>query len=392
MKSIKIKSAKALLLFFLQLVLLVSCKNQSSSEETETSQPKNETEVILNDAQFKNAGIAFGLIEQKTLSSVLEVIGKTDVPPQNLISISAPLGGIVYSTDLLQGMKIKKGQPLVVIENIEYVELQQNYIAKKSQLAFLEAEFNRQEELSKQNVNSQKVLQQTTSDYLSLKAQVKGLHEKLTLIGINTANFTEENISRRIPIYSPIDGYVSEVNVNIGKFVSPNEVMFELVNTEHLHAELTVYEKDVANIKIGQSIRLTLPNQSNNERNASVYLIGRKISADRSVMVHAHLDEEDENLLPGMYINAKIELNKHHVNAVLDAAIVTSENKHYVFVLKKKNNENEFIFEMIEVKKGVSEVGFTEINFLEKINNTDLKIVTKGAYTLLSVLKNAEEE
>lgn len=391
MKSMKINTIKNQFIPIFGLLILMGCGNKPNEEETTLVQVENNTIVTLNAAQYKNAAIELGLIEQKELSNVLQVNGKTDVPPQHLISISAPLGGFVHSTELLEGTKVKKGQVLVVLENMEYVQLQQDYIDKKSNLAFLEAEFNRQEALNKQNVNSEKVMQQTTSNYLSMKAQVKGLQEKLALLGINTANFTEKDISRKITIYSPIDGYVSDVNVNIGKYVLPNEIMFEIVNTAHLHAELIVFEKDIANLKVGQPIRLFFSNQNNNERSAKVYLIGRKINADRSVLVHAHLDEEDENLLPGMFLTAKIELNKHKVNAVPTDAIVTFEDKDFIFIAKETNN-TAFIFEMVEVKKGNSELGFTEINFVDSIINIQTKIATKGAYALLSVLKNSEEE
>ena len=384
---------RTLLLLTISLFVLSSCSNTTdeSNKHIEEEHHGEETMVELTATQYKMAEIELGKIEQKTLSNVLKVNGVMDVPPQNLVSVSAPLGGFVYSTELLQGMKIKKGQVLAVMEHPDYVQLQQDYIDKKSKLEYLTLEFKRQEELNKENVNSAKVFQQAKSDLMSMKVQVKGLEEKLAIIGINTNDFTENDISRKVRIYSPINGYVSMVNVNIGKYVNPSEVMFEIVDTEHLHAGLTVYEKDVVKLKIGQQVRFTLPNENDKERLAKIHLIGRKIDADRSVRVHAHLDNEDAELLPGMYINALIELNENKVNAVPEATVVMFDGKYFAYQLKEKHGDD-YSFEMLEVQKGVSENGYSEITFIKEVELSNIQLATKGAFSLLAKMKNTEDE
>lgn len=167
--------------------------------------------------------------------------------------------------------------------------------------------------------------------------------------------------------------------------------MFEIIDTEHLHAELIVYEKDVHKLKIGQKVRFTLPNESNKERLAEVYLIGRKIDADRSVRVHAHLNDEDAELLPGMYINALVELNENKVNAVTESAIVMFDGKYFVYQLKEKEGDN-IHFEMLEVQKGVVENGYSEIVFIKNMDASNIQLVTKGTFSLLAKMKNTEDD
>ena len=208
------------------LAILSGCSDsqEDTVQHTETEHHE-ETIVELSGAQYNVAGIEVGKIEQKTLSNVLKVNGVMDAPPQNMVSISAPLGGFVVSTELLQGMKIKKGQVLAIMEHPDYVQLQQDYLDKKSKLEYLEQEFKRQGELYKGNVNSGKIFQQAKSDYTSMKVQVKGLHEKLAILGIDATKLSEDNLSRKVKIHSPINGYVSAVNVNIGKYANPTDVM-----------------------------------------------------------------------------------------------------------------------------------------------------------------------
>lgn len=187
-----------------------------------------------------------------------------------------------------------------VLQNADYIQLQQDYVDNKSQLEFLEAEYKRQQELAKENVNSQKILLQSKTQYQSMLAKVSGLKSKLSLLGISSTQIESGNFQSTISLTAPISGYVTQVNVNIGMFVNPTDVMFKIVDTEHLHAELTVFEKDVPKLKIGQKVRFTLANETV-ERIATVYLIGREIGEDRTVRIHCHLDKEDGELLPGMY-------------------------------------------------------------------------------------------
>ncbi|MES2732445.1 MAG: efflux RND transporter periplasmic adaptor subunit [Bacteroidota bacterium] len=228
----------------------------------------------------------------------------------------------------------------------------------------------------------------------------------MKLIGLDRKQALAGKFSTTIPIRTPISGYVTQVNVNLGKFVNSTDAMFEIVNTEHLHAELMVFEKDVIRIRKGQKIRFTLPNESNQQRQATVYLIGKEIDQNRAVRVHGHLDQEDTNLLPGMFINAVIEVSANTVSAVPEQAVVKSEGKQYIFVQRQGHEEQpndkprkekateevqagETTFEMIEVKTGVSDLGYVHITPLQEIPANG-KIVIQGAFFLLSHKNNAE--
>ncbi len=377
--------------------LLSPACNKSTSIETEDEHHEEaKNSVELTAAQYVVAGIELGKVEQKNLSSLIKVNGVLETPPQSLVSISAVLGGFIKETNLLHGTQVKKGDVVVVMEHPDYVQLQQDYLESKSKLAYLEFEFSRQKGLREKNVSSLKVYQQTTADYKSMKANVNALEEKLALIGINVERLEKsEKISRTITIHSPINGYVSRVNVNIGKYVNPVDVMFEIVNTEHLHVDLTVFEKDIGKIKKGQKIRFTLPNEDDKERLASVYLIGRSISDDRTVKVHGHLDEEDEQFLPGMFVKALIEISNNTVNALPEEAIVQSEGKKYIFVFKGKRIEKDQEmndFKIVEIQKGITENNYTEVILPDTFDINSNQIVLKGAYALLSKMKVSGEE
>jgi len=104
-------------------------------------------------------------------------------------------------------------------------------------------------------------------EYKTQKFSVSALAEKLRLININPETLNESNLSRSINMYSSIDGFVSKVNVNIGKYVNPADILFELINPEDIHLNLKVFEKDLDKLAIGQKL-FTYNNQS--EKNIHV--------------------------------------------------------------------------------------------------------------------------
>lgn len=366
-------------------VLLFSCGNKNAEQNSTPDHINEETVVELTPQQTQIINLKIGAIEMKDLSGAIKVNGMLDVPPQNMVSISAPMGGFVKSTELLQGMKVTKGQSLAVLQNPDYIQMQQDYLDVKGKLEYFQLEYKRQQDLSKENVNSQKTLQFAKSEYESAQAKEAGLKAKLQLMGINADKLTSSNIQSSISLNSQINGYVTHVNVNIGKYVNPTDVMFTIVDTEHLHVELTVFEKDVPKIKLGQKVRFTLANE-NEERAATVYLIGKEINSDRTVRIHCHMDKEDTDLIPGMYLKAYVEAGTRNLPAVPINAVVGFEGKNYVFIPTEKQDH----FKMIEVTTGVSELGYTEISLTPELNK-ESKIVVNGAYELLSKMKNTEE-
>lgn len=382
------------ILIFAAIVIGSSCSTKSDEVITEEAVRK-EGVVAFTEAQIQRVGIEYGKVEMKNLSSTLAVNGMLDVPPQNMVSVSAMMGGFIKSIVLLQGMKITKGQVLATIQNPDFIQIQSTYLENKSKLKFLEAEYKRQEELSKENVAASKIFQQVASEYSALEAVIGAIEERLRILNINPATLTKSNIRSIVNIYAPISGYVTVINVNIGSYVTPQNVICEIVDTEHLHAELTVFEKDISKLRKGQKVRFVLVNESNKERMASIYLINHKISEDRTVRVHAHMDKENPLLMPNMYVKALIEIDNHKSTALPDEAIVNSGLKTYIFTkatTKEGKPKGEYLFKAVLITKGIAQNGFTEVILPSDFDVENSEVVTKGAYDLLSKMNNAEEE
>lgn len=385
------KSIYKMICFICLAMALTSCggdpqKKAVEDEKKEAPHEEHDEGVVeLTEKQYQVAKIELGKVEMKSLSGTVKVNGVLDLPPQSMVSISAPFEGMVKSTEMLQGMKVKKGQAVVVLEHPDYIQAQQDYLDYKSQLEFLRLEYERQQELAADLVNAKKTLQRAKSEYISMQARVAGLKAKLNLMNINMAALEKGKLQSTLTLYSPISGYVTQVNTNIGAYASPSDVLFKIANTDHLHAELTVYEKDVPKLRIGQKVRFTLANE-NRERMATVYLVGREISNERTVQVHCHLDLEDGQLLPGMYLQALVEGGGKLVTALPEKAVIEFEGQKYIFTERSALH-----YEMLKVGTGVAELGYVEVELPENFDRERKKVVINGAYDLLSKVKNSEE-
>jgi cobalt-zinc-cadmium efflux system membrane fusion protein len=383
------------LVIILELIAFItSCTSgEKQIPETKIAEVLPEDIIEMRADQIKLANIELGAIEIRSLGQILKVNGIVSVAPQNLATVCMPLGGFIKNTTLLPGYAVNKGQTLAVIENQDFVDIQQNYLEAKNKLIFAEAEYNRHSDLYKDDVYSAQNLQQITMEYMTDKALVKSLEQKLMLIAINPDRLNEDNISSTVNLVSPIKGFLKAVNVNIGKYVSPTDILFEIVNSDKLFLELTLFEKDADKVTAGQKIKFYINNESE-EHEAVITQTGKSVSDDKTFRVYASVTSSCKNVLPGMYVNAYIEESDNKVTALPSEAIVSFDDKDYIFTFEREKEEAGKPFteyRMIEVKKGVSGSGYTEIKLPAGFNFSAAKIVMKGAYNLLSAKKNAGE-
>ena len=381
---------------FTTLVVVMGCQNKSTKIVIDSREVVNENKVELTDSQLAQTEISIGKVEKRKIGHEISVNGMIDVPPQGNISVTVPYGGFLKYTAMLSGSKVRKGQMVAVVENAEYIEFQREYLEALANNDYLEADFERQQTLNNEEVTSTKVLQKAKSSYLTNKANIQALESKLRLIGINPTTVKNGTISSVVNVYSPVNGVVREVYINTGKYFNPQEVLIDITDASDLHVELKVYEDDIPLIRIGQRIRFRLANAPETWMEAEVFLIGNNVREDRSITIHGHLKEKNKALLPGMFVNAAIEVEALEQYAIPEEAIVRFEGKHYIFKSLGKRKEGEQTmndFEMIEIIKGNEEEGFVALTIIDESEDvTKLDVVLKDAFTLLAKAKNSEEE
>jgi cobalt-zinc-cadmium efflux system membrane fusion protein len=397
----KIQFNTKISLLILSTLLMMACGNTDSEKMEASAESSMEKEQPASDGakqitftkdQYNLAGIETGAIEMRNLSNIIKLNGVIDVEPKSMASVSAPLGGYLKTAGRLPGEVIKKGQVLATIENPEFIQIQQGYLESLSRLQFLEQEFNRQKKLREEDINSAKTFQQVSSDYKITQGSVKAYEQQLALAGISRSSVQNGNITRTANLYAPISGFIKESNVNIGDYVSPQDVLFEIVDLNDIHLALNAFERDLEKLEIGQTVKFSLSDDNKFNRTAEVFLIGKATGSDRMTPVHCHINKENEKgLLPGMYVKAWVESGTDKQNAIPSEAIVQYEGKDFV-ILQTEETEGGYTFKLEQVKKGTEQEGYTAITFAEDANAQNFKPVTKNAYSILSALRNSEEE
>lgn len=375
---------KLKIFFIVFAFAFAACSNQKKGDE-ENKNPVAENTVRLTVAEMKTAGIELGKPFKGTTSSFLKVNGLVEAPPQNTVSISFPFGGYLASSKLLPGMKVYKGQPLAEIQDQLLIQMQQDYLVAKTRVNFLQKEYERQQLLNATKTSSDKLFEQTESEYQTQKILMNGLKEKLKMVSIDPSSLNENNIRRSVMIYSPINGYVSAVYTKIGKYVNPSDILFELVNPANLHLTLKVFEKDIPFIRIGQKLKVNLVNNPDKTFDAEIALISKSLDSNRSTLVHCHFINPSVELLPGMFANAVIEIKNNKGILVPEEAVVRWGDQHFIFIQKQNRG-----FEMVPVKAGSTVNGNIEIqsSTLDLLNQT---IISKNAYTALMKMENKSE-
>lgn len=356
-------------------------KNNGTGNNVESEQPANR--ITVSKAQFKGGNMELGRLSQQDFPKEVAVTGTIDVSPQNKAIVSAFAGGYIKRTPLLIGNKVKKGQPLLTLENPEFIQMQQDYQESFEQLNFLKSEFERQKSLVAEQISSQKNFLRAESEYKRNLSRYNGLRQKLKMLNISPENVEKGILISEATIFAPIDGSITKVNVNKGMYVSPADEIMEIVNTDHIHLELSVFEKDILKVKKGQKIRFKISEASEEYYAAEVYLVGTSIDADsRTVKVHGHLnDDENHNFAVGMFVEAAIITSNELMDALPTESVVVHDNNQYVLSLVSEKDE-EYVLEIRTVGIGESYNGYTAITKKGNLKASD-QVIVKGAFYLL---------
>lgn len=376
-------------ILWLTISLLFSCKEQGKQADVEVTPVESPGVITISRQQFEANDMAVGKVTEMRFPEIIRVSGTIDVPPENRVVISAVYGGFVKKTPLLIGDQVRKGEVVAVLENPDFLILQQEYMEVREQLPYLKSEFERQQTLFEEQISSEKLFLQSQSAYRSTLARKSGLEKQLTLLGLQPENISPDALRSEIGLLAPISGKVTQVNISTGSYVSRASEMLEIINPDHLHLELSVFEQDIGKVYKGQPIRFRIPEVSDTEYEGAVYLVGSSIDKNRTVKVHGHLNEESKtSLLVGMFVQADIMVGSDQQTqtdtpmymALPEEAIGSGASGSFVLV-QEESSEADYHFRKVNVKTGPTIRGITAITEPGNLKNSDLVLV-RGTFLI----------
>jgi cobalt-zinc-cadmium efflux system membrane fusion protein len=376
------KNIYRIVILFIFAIVLSCGDKEKQAIKSGASEANTDNRIQVTQEQFDQNNMSLGQIKESEFPIMVTTSGMIDVPPENRAVVSATMGGYIKTTPLLIGDKVRKGQLLVTIENPEFVALQQEYMEVNGQLSYLKAEYERQQTMVAENISSQKSFLKAESDYKTGVAKYNGLKKQLGMLNISVEQVEKGIISSVASIYAPIAGSITSVNVSKGTFVSPATSIMEIINNDHIHLELSVFEKDIMKIKKGQLVEFRIPEASSDIYKAEVHLVGTSIDDNRTIKVHAHLEDETvTNFLTGMFVEASIIIDSSTQMSLPTDAIGVIDDQSYVLLLDE-TKEGNYYFAQVPVK---TQGSYQNMTALEKKTTfkQGAQFLTKGAFSLI---------
>ncbi|MBF8151447.1 efflux RND transporter periplasmic adaptor subunit [Winogradskyella sp. F6397] len=397
------KSKTYKILIVMVLTIFVSaCGNKESHNEndghshdeeqnTEVNEANNESEeVMLSQQQFDALKMKIDTLALRNMSGYVEANGTLEVPPQNEAAITTVVGANVVSIEVIEGDKVNKGQVVAYLSHPNIIQAQTDYLNAYSNSNFLKKNYERQQKLYEAGVGSGANFQKAEAEYDASIAMVNGLEAQLKILNINTSSVRNGTIAQRIALRSPIEGFVQKVEVKTGQYVEPQTELFEIVNTHHVHADLMVFEKDVYKVQKGQKVNFTVQSIPNTELTAEIYSVSKTFEDNpKAVHVHAEIENKKGNLIPGMYIQGKIQVENTETKALPESAVIKEGDRYYVFSVEKENDD--WSFKPIEVVIGTKDGLWVSIQFVENVE-INTQFAYNNAYYLNAEMKKGEAE
>lgn len=379
---------KKIYTILLTAIILSSCgtspKPVSTKEDSAAVVESNMVQLTKEQAAL--AQLELAPIQQGKMKGMTHLNGVIDVPPTGIASVSIPMGGYIQDINLIPGTFVKKGQVLATVKDPAYVQLQENYLSTKAKLSYLQQDLDRQKALLTQEAVSKKSFQQIQADFNTNAIQLKALSEQLKLINIQPESLTTEKMSSLVQLVAPIAGYISKVNINRGKYVTPSDILLEIINPNDIHAAITIYEKDIANFKVGMNGTVTLTQDPSKKYPVSVLVVAHNINEDKTALLHCHFDKIPANVLPGMFLTADMVVETKDAVLIPIASVQRFQGKDYIFIQSAANT-----FEAIEIQVRQSNEAFVTVNNVDANAWIGKQIVVKNAFSLLGKLMNKSE-
>jgi len=365
-------------------------KKESGSEVSEEESHNESEEVMLSSQQFEALKMKIDTIALRNMSGYVEANGTLEVPPQSEAAITSVIGANVVSIQVIEGDKVNNGQVVATLSHPNIIKMQTDYLNAYSNSNFLKKNYERQQKLYDAGVGSGANFQKAAAEYEASKAIANGMAAQLQLLNINTASVRNGTIAQSVTLRSPIEGFVQKVKVKIGQYVEPQTELFEIVNTHHVHADLMVFEKDVYKVKKGQKVIFNVQSIEDEELTAEIYSVGKTFEDNpKALHLHAEIENKKGNLIPGMYIQGKIQVVNTETMALPDSAIIKEGDRFYVFSVENENGD--WSFKPIEVILGQKDGNWTAIQFSEEIE-PNTKFAYNNAYYLIAEMKKGEAE
>ena len=361
--------------------------------------------IPLTAKQVSTVDLKMGEAVEREMDATIDAKGSLVLRAQAMGDVASLMGGIVKSISVKEGQYVHRGQVVATVENTDVVSLQREYYSAAKECELARIDMERQKLLAQNGAGIKRSLQQAQKDYHVAHANMLGIGRQLAQMGISIAAVAKGKFTTAFPLRAPISGVVSEMTASLGSYADMQTPLMKIRNTQAVECDLNVFEKDLAKIKVGNRVTMSLTNQPGVKLSGTVYGMNQYFNDNsKSVAVHVKLDAASVKsylhsssgnthggkLFAGMYVSGKIATGSQQCLALPSQAIVNTDGKQYVFALNGTPSKGNYSFSRHEVTTGASDGKYTEVKLCDhllkgKDGAAGKKIVTENAYYLASL-------
>lgn len=360
--------------------------NEHSAEKTsvndENAEEGHGQEVHINPEQLKEMGIVVEPLKGGLVNSKIQRPATVQFNPDRTAKMGPRISAKVEKVLVDLGNNVAKGQALAYLSSVELGKIKADYLSQLSHFQTKEKAYQREKKLYGEKISSEADYLQAKAEFENASADLKSSKATLELFGIDAENVGNQDypISYFV-LNSPLSGVVQERNLSPGQTLSPNSTPIHIVNNSEMWVMIDAYEQDIANVKTGQDIRLTVKSLPGKVFSGKIDWISNALDPDsRTLKVRATVNNKNGLLKEGMYGTAGIINNEEREMPIIPVdAVQKIENEQVVFV----PGDEEGSFKPVEVFTGNENNGWIEIAGKIKIGDP---VVTAGAFDLMSTI------
>ena len=344
----------------------------------------NRNDSITLSADEKNmVNIQTTPVTLMPMRSHLTALGKVLAHPRRQAIVNYAFPARISEIHIRIGDWVKQGQRLVTLQSEEVGTAKSEYYKAQSDFELAKVNYEREKRLYDRGVGAQKDYISTEAERKVAEANLNAAEKKLHVLGFSeeeVAAISESHqINPIITLYAAIAGKIIQNNAILGGMVDQGTEILVIMDPTILCVDADIYEKDIAKIKIGQKVEVSVPAYPGEIFLGDTRYISDVLNEEtRTITVRTQVNNENMKLKAGMFADMKIFLN-HESQALVIPKEAILEDKGDKIVFIKRGDQ----FQLQVVETGARENGFVEI--LSGLSEGD-EIVTKGSYQLKSKL------
>lgn len=364
---------------FVLLNLILSCG--SSKDDAKGNMNEKKGLIYLSQEQFETEKIVLGSPSNVLFSNSITCTGYLTAPPKSIAKINTILSGRIEAIHCSLGEQVKKGQLLALLSSSLLIEMQQDYLKAIAEMKMVEAEYIRKKDLYDDNIATEKEFLMAESEYKLIQADIEAFSLKLNRLQLDLNKVRNGKLYANYPIYSPIDGFVTQLNMVMGDYIEPQEIALEVIDVSKLELSLSVFEKNMPDLEIGLPVKFQFLNKSNQTYSANISSIVKRLDPDsRSIECRASVRKsKGVAFIHGASVQADIITSEAEAMALPIEAFQKDGESYYIFVIKERGADG-FYIEKVEVETG--QVSKTHIEITNPKIEAD--VLVSGIYNLLT--------